>query len=643
MSDFILPLRTLLLVGLALVSTKGGCAASADQVAPHEQEYKQVLFHYFQGDYEATLMAIALAEKRLKDRPLRPEMFLLKGAASLSLGLHQEAQAIFNRLLAGQVDEKTQAKAWFFLAKSAYENDQKALAALAAANLSQSVLPDHLNTSQQYELGYLQGMLALHQGNTTDIERLLKALPEGQIQRAYLGYNLAMLEARNRAYDNALRSLSSAQSALAVEPDTSWFNLFGSPEKDDMLPEKQALTDKVLLAKGRLLLIQQKLPEAMATFENLGVDAIDRDEALYHYANTRYQYGDQLQALALWQYLKNSPSDTMRYPAAFALATGLEEAGDAQQALENYQFIIDAVEGALIRLSELSLQIKKPGELEAFLSYQSTDEYDWQRVLLQTFVSSEHASDLRTFEALKEQHRELVQLSTRIDNMKVLMDERKEQRDIRARAIESGSYRHTLQLLEERYQQLSEALKAGESDASVFADTHQRDWLSRLEKAYTRANRLANNTNLNPEYFERLNRIKGILSWQLENTQVERSWLVESQLKETREQIDRAKAQVARIKTLSDNSDDLGLQAQRVADLALRIERHTQQSTGRIVDMEKVLIDSLQDMLASHGEQLQQYLYHSKLASIRLRDMSQSQDSSDDYNARNGLTPGGAE
>ena len=66
-------------------------------------DYGDVLFHFFQDDYFESLVRLEVNTDFNRMTHHAAEAALLSGGLYLSLGLHQEAERIFDRLLAGPV------------------------------------------------------------------------------------------------------------------------------------------------------------------------------------------------------------------------------------------------------------------------------------------------------------------------------------------------------------------------------------------------------------------------------------------------------------------------------------------------------------------------------------------------------------
>ena len=84
-------------------------------------DYGDVLFHFFQDDHFAAMVRLEVSRDFGRIPHHEAEAELLSGGLYLSLGLYDEAEKIFNRLLAGPVPQSVSDRAFFYLARSAYQ------------------------------------------------------------------------------------------------------------------------------------------------------------------------------------------------------------------------------------------------------------------------------------------------------------------------------------------------------------------------------------------------------------------------------------------------------------------------------------------------------------------------------------------
>lgn len=176
-----------------VVSPANGAEAEA-----RDLKYGAVLFQYFQQNYFETLVEYAWAEDHggIANHGTYPE--LLKGGVSLSYGLDEQAESIFDRLAASNLSEPTRNRARFYLGKMQYLRGETDTAA-RNLNLIRGELPEAVDAEYRYlsalvnvKLGYLDAGKVV--GDTID---------ESSLYAPYFYFNLAIaLEGQGRTGDS---------------------------------------------------------------------------------------------------------------------------------------------------------------------------------------------------------------------------------------------------------------------------------------------------------------------------------------------------------------------------------------------------------------------------------------------------------
>lgn len=176
-----------------VVSPANGAEAEA-----RDLKYGAVLFQYFQQNYFETLVEYAWAEDHggIANHGTYPE--LLKGGVSLSYGLDEQAESIFDRLAASNLSEPTRNRARFYLGKMQYLRGETDTAA-RNLNLIRGELPEAVDAEYRYlsalvnvKLGYLDAGKVV--GDTID---------ESSPYAPYFYFNLAIaLEGQGRTGDS---------------------------------------------------------------------------------------------------------------------------------------------------------------------------------------------------------------------------------------------------------------------------------------------------------------------------------------------------------------------------------------------------------------------------------------------------------
>src|SRR5512133_712503 len=113
-----------LVLGAAAAWTARADEPARDTPPPtkiRDLDYGDVLFHFFQDDYFESLVRLEVNTDFNRMTHHAAEAELLSGGLYLSLGLHREAERIFDRLLAGPVAPSVRDRARFYLARINYQ------------------------------------------------------------------------------------------------------------------------------------------------------------------------------------------------------------------------------------------------------------------------------------------------------------------------------------------------------------------------------------------------------------------------------------------------------------------------------------------------------------------------------------------
>ncbi|SFN20206.1 tetratricopeptide repeat protein [Marinobacter pelagius] len=184
-------LRTVAALMLALPSA---AMVSASETEARDLKYGAVLFQYYQQNYFETLVEYAWAEEHggIANHGTYPE--LLKGGVSLSYGLDEQAESIFDRLAESNLSEPVRNRARFFLGKMQYLRGE---ADTAARNLNQirGELPDSVDA----EYRYLAALVNVKLGYLDAGKTVADTISEDSPYAPYFYFNLAIaLEGQGR-------------------------------------------------------------------------------------------------------------------------------------------------------------------------------------------------------------------------------------------------------------------------------------------------------------------------------------------------------------------------------------------------------------------------------------------------------------
>jgi len=330
----------------------------------------EVYYQYFLEQPSTSLLAIELAKHNatLSQQEYaqidRDRLDLMQGSASLQLGMVQQAEHIFKRLLDQSKDPYIRANTWFWLAKSSfsqkrYDVIERAYSEIQATS-SEEDLVKYLRAKDWQELLYQ--VAYIRQLKEEDWLSIADQIPLSSIYRTYLTANNAIKlhnqgqlvpaqealvrakqqllalpnNEKNNLTDNALLDELSEQNTWRWYNPLSWF----SDSQDDteakyvaaIQLEKNALFDRLNYAIGTNLLAQKDYTNSLAALQLIGIDSIQSEQALLTFAWTLARENRWPMAMAVWQYLRTNNDGIYALQASYGMAYGYEQQGALAQA-----------------------------------------------------------------------------------------------------------------------------------------------------------------------------------------------------------------------------------------------------------------------------------------------------------------------
>ena len=322
-------------------------------------KYGTILFDYYQQDYFGALVGYEYAKATNELQRNADEARLLQGGMTLSYGLPDEAQAIFNDLLNSQVDEETANKAWYYLAKLYYNKGEVEQAAQSLARIQGSV-PNDISE----EFNYLATLINIKNQYLDVVEKNLSTVAKGSAYEPYLLFNLAIGQLRNNQIDDSRRNLN---------------KVILYSEKNNK-EEFAVLADRAKQALAHIEIEGDNLLGAWQYLQNVRTTGLYSNRALLSYGWTAIKLNRFSQAVPALKALdKRSISIAEVQEAKVLLAHLYEQQGATRSALKQYLLAEKAFSGGVDSIAKARKVIagqRIPEEfvinLEAMM-----DETDW--------------------------------------------------------------------------------------------------------------------------------------------------------------------------------------------------------------------------------------------------------------------------
>jgi len=648
---------------VALVSVAiNGCFSTPQPPAPVEETrtsaqilaqkrqdvaFGEVVYSYFQDAPDQTLLqgALTRANQLTAKTPYALEnqnrLDLIKGAVSLQLGMTQQAERIFNRLLAQSADPYIQANTWFWLAKSSFAQKRLGVSERAYTAIIDNDLEDQLSVEHREELIYQVSYERMNNGQ--DWQTITQQLSSDSIYQTYLIANQAVLEHNNQDYDAANKAFIAAKLQLDSTPVEnslqgenqsvswwSWFNWFGNglTESQENLAfvERNALFDSLNYGLGVTLLEQKDFANALIALKLIGRESLQAEQAMLTYGWTLAQENRWPLAMAAWQYLRDNSQGIYALQASHGLAYGYEQQGALAEAFSSLRDSSRQLDSAMASLSEFDKQVQQADFFDTVAKGNWPVEHrDLQILLLSGDSDIDSAYLLEVRRQAKQLVNTLDQNLAQIDGMYRLLDEREQAFARRVESLSLTDAQSILDRTEVRIAAFDAVLNAEQISDKLLATNEQVSALERLEKAEARIVRINTQRErpLSKKYALRVARLQGLLVWELSEAFPGNRWQHEKQLKKLKVAYVDASKQYQRLQQLQHDTGLIDEQRSRVDVMALSAKADYTRTEALVDSLTQRLTSFLRENMALRMQELADQQVATRLAVIRIQDLAQ--------------------
>jgi tetratricopeptide (TPR) repeat protein len=512
--------------------------AEAAPIVVEEPHYGEILFYFYQEDYFPAIVRLLAAQEQGQLEPHAAQAELLKGGLYLSYGHHLEAAAIFERLLADNVNPEIRDRTWFFLAKIWRQRGYLDKAQRALDNIG-GELPEHIAR----EARMLQAQLLIDGGEYDRAIALLQDWDGKTEWSRYAQFNLGVALVRSGRIDEAKKIL---EELGGIDP---WNE------------ELTSLRDKANLALGYALLQSGQPHAAKMPLQRVRLEGPFSNKALLGVGWADAELERYQRALVPWMELRGRDLlDPAVQESMLAIPYALAELDSISQAADHYLNAIEAFYEEANRLDQTISHIESGEFFDEFITDEPLDSTGWYwrmealpegpqaRYLFHLLATHEFQEGLKNY-------RDLNYLWSNLDRWQQSVE-------VYANMLETRRLAY-----EERLPRVEEALSRADIDGMVqrklefdalLNDIEQSgDWLALADKrefemwgeitSLENTPSLAANIPEAAEVRDKIGLLKGVLQWQLEKDFKERLWRIRRDLRETGEALvetQRARRQV---------------------------------------------------------------------------------------------------
>ncbi len=345
--------------------------------------YGEVLFHFYQQDSFTAISRLLAAEQQERLPNHAQDAQVLLGGLYLGYGQQDAAAAIFAELLRNDTRDQVRDRAWFYLAKIAYQRGEPERAAHALEQIGEALEPD-----MEAERRLLGAQLLMRQGQFGGAVAALESWRAPRDWLDYARFNLGVALVRHGREQDGTRLLAQI-GAGKVQPDhvgwarrifTPWYWLFRKRRmsEDISYDEHQALTDKANLALGFAYLQNEAPAQAAEALVRIEADSPWASKALLGQGWAHAAMGDYQAALAPWESLKDGDRfDPAVQESLLAVPYALGKMRDQDAAVEGYSAAIASFNDEMQRLDALGGSLDQGQFLDEVLEQAPVDQLGW--------------------------------------------------------------------------------------------------------------------------------------------------------------------------------------------------------------------------------------------------------------------------
>jgi hypothetical protein len=511
---------------LVLMAATALLAAHAVRAAPQDPQklpatrvldlhYGDVLFYvYTDDDFEAITRLNAYEHWHLLPHH-EPEAQLLLGGLYLSLGLHNEAGARFEKLLTPDIPAGVRNHAWFYLAQVWYARGYLENAEHAILQV-QGPLPSGLDAQKEH----LHANILLREGRFDAAIQLLNNWKGPADWMAYARFNLGV-------------ALIRAGRLAEADPVLSAVGTLNS-DKEELL----ALKDRANLALGFAYLQADKPQQAVPVLGRVRLRGPYSDKALLGSGWADAALGDYRRALTPWLALhERNLLDAAVQESYLAVPYAYGKLNANAQAADYYEKALESFDAEDARLDQAIERTHDGKMLDAIVEKEQGRRYGWfwqlerlpdapeSRYLYAVLAGHDFQEGLKNY-------RDLIYLGHTLDHWSESMQALGDMIDTRERAYAERLPRADALLasgaadaLQRRREELAGRLDtvAAEADIAALGSPEERaQWaqIQRLEAQLA----TAPPGKETEDYRERLRIVKGVLQFRLDEAFKARVW-----------------------------------------------------------------------------------------------------------------------
>jgi hypothetical protein len=513
------PAASLAIIGMA------ACAAGVPAFgeAPRDLHFNEALYHAHQGHYFEALERLdaELGQHYGLDEPARDSLHPYINHAEFSVGdfelhyrMHHRAGRAIRAVLEGDVDEEVRNEAAFRLARIHFQKDQPEDALQALERISGRI-PAHLRD----EIEFLRANALMATGRPSEAAEVLARVQNAEGLKGFSAYNLGIALLQDGRQAEALEQLEKAGRTRGLAQDGL------------------AIRDKSNLVLGALLMESAEFAPAQQSFDRVRLDGPYSNQALLSAGWADVSAENFTRALVPWELLvQREVTDAAVQEAILALPFAYSQLNVHGRAAMLYGQAVEIFGGELEKVDASIRSIREGRFLEALVREEIRQGKDWvirlralpetpETYYLMTLMAShDFQTALQNYLDLEDLRKKLASWHKSFDAFDDIIEHRRAYYEPLLPGVD-GNFRELdsrirlrLEQRERIRQRLHGMLTAPRPDFLATADERvMLETIAQLESRLGEAN--------SPEDAAlkwRIQRLRGLLSWELETRYHER-------------------------------------------------------------------------------------------------------------------------
>jgi hypothetical protein len=575
--------------------------------------YRKALYYYFTGDFGEALNQINLNRQRFNRHSSRSRLF--EAGLQVTVGLHHQATESLKALQIEQTDSmvkntdesqsNTSPKELRLIAllQLAEQQIQQGDSNTAKKTLSQITEISNPYNDQYQILNQLAYWPELPIQSATASEEFYdeKSSERQSFSDAYIKLNQALWHMEQGEFELAKPTLTEIKNTLWLPPSKTFWHLLFNPfsdENDEEFSEKindekiqqQAVNDYAQLLLAQMYVKQERYEAAYYELKGFPQDSPYTESALFVFAFSAQKIKQYTMSLKLFNVIKERfPYSKLGWQASLLLAGQVVDQMSLEEGMTSYQNSERLYQQRLTELANFHQMFLTTDDLLTFspkkenflltatkpavaakstLPFFTNNVYSTDSVWLQkALLDNELQADFQTLVELDLITSHLNGQQQKNQWLKDTLALNSKRKTKVFEAQEQADYRGIIAQLNDKKKSIANIVADAESEqqGDVFANQAQEEWLERIKASKQAISMIDGNRNID-DYQNRLTRIEGVLTWQLQQSFPERLWQHKKLLKEIDQLLQQAKQQRNRFIVLKDSRLLL-------SDLAERIEK----------------------------------------------------------------------